>query len=112
MERKHQYRSVEAILRTIEEKLKDEGKIFTIFENCYTNTLDKAVKQMPDKTVYVVTGDIPAMWLRDSVAQLRPYLTAAKDEPEITALLVGLSKRQFQYINIDPYANEIGRAHV
>ena len=93
MERKHQYRSVEAILRTIEEKLKDEGKIFTIFENCYTNTLDKAVKQMPDKTVYVVTGDIPAMWLRDSVAQLRPYLTAAKDEPEITALLVGLSKR-------------------
>jgi len=110
MERKHQYRSVEAILRTIEEKLKDEGKIFTIFENCYTNTLDKAVKQMPDKTVYVVTGDIPAMWLRDSVAQLRPYLTAAKDEPEITALLVGLSKRQFQYINIDPYANAFNEA--
>ena len=45
------------------------------------------------------------MWLRDSTAQFRPYLIAAKDEPAIADILIGLSKRQFMYIQIDPYAN-------
>lgn len=105
MAQKHQYISMEETLQTVKDRLKNEQRIFEIFRNCYTNTLDKAVKNMPDGTVYVITGDIPAMWLRDSVAQLRPYLAAAKDEPGLTALLAGLSKRQFMYIKIDPYAN-------
>ena len=45
------------------------------------------------------------MWLRDSVAQLRPYLILAKEDKGIADILVGLVKRQFMYINIDPYAN-------
>ena len=45
-----------------------------IFINCYTNTLDTAVRNMGDGTVHVITGDIPAMWLRDSAAQVRPYV--------------------------------------
>ncbi len=105
MEQKHQYRSIERILQTVKEKLKDEPKLFEMFQNCYTNTLDTTVKRKEDQTTYVITGDIPAMWLRDSVAQLRPYLIAAKEEPEIADILVGLSKRQFMYIGIDPYAN-------
>jgi hypothetical protein len=105
MSQKHQYHSIEKILASVKEKLKEEHKLFEMFKNCYTNTLDTTVKSMPDGTTYVITGDIPAMWLRDSVAQLRPYLIAAKDDPAIADILTGLSKRQFQYIQIDPYAN-------
>lgn len=105
MAQKQQYRAIENILQAVKEKFKDEETLFEIFKNCYTNTLDTTVKRMPDGTAYVITGDIPAMWLRDSVAQLRPYLTAAKEEPAIADILTGLSRRQFRYIQIDPYAN-------
>ena len=86
MERRRQYDSIERILQTVKEKLKGEERLARIFENCYTNTLDRTVKRMPDGTAYVVTGDIPAMWLRDSAAQMRPYLIAAKEEPEYVFL--------------------------
>lgn len=99
------YSSIETIMQTVKEKLKEEQKIYDIFKNCYTNTLDTTVKRIADGTTYVITGDIPAMWLRDSAAQLRPYLIAAKDEPAIADILIGLSKRQFMYIQVDPYAN-------
>lgn len=105
MVQNHQYSSIEKIIQAVKEKLKDEPKLFEMFQNCYTNTLDTTVKSMPDGTAYVITGDIPAMWLRDSAAQLRPYLIAAKDDPAIADILTGLSKRQFMYIQIDPYAN-------
>ena len=39
-----------------------------LFINCFTNTLDTTVKRLEDGTTYIITGDIPAMWLRDSVA--------------------------------------------
>ncbi len=110
MARKYQYDSMEKIAQTVKEKLKDEPKLFEMFEKCYGNTLDTTVKRMEDGTTYVITGDIPAMWLRDSVAQLRPYLVAAKEEAELSDLLVGLSKRQFMYVNIDPYANAFNEA--
>ena len=74
------YKAVEKLLKSVEEKLKGEPKLFEMFQNCYLNTLDTTVKQMEDGTTYVITGDIPAMWLRDSVAQLRPYLIAAGEE--------------------------------
>lgn len=110
MARKYQYDSMERIAKTVKEKLQCEPKLYEMFENCYGNTLDTTVKRMEDGTTYVITGDIPAMWLRDSVAQLRPYLVAAKEEAELSDILVGLSKRQFMYINIDPYANAFNEA--
>lgn len=100
-----QYPAVQRILETVREKLQGEEKIIRIFENCYTNTLDTTVKRMPDGTAYVVTGDIPAMWLRDSSVQLVPYLPAAKEEPALLKLLAGVSRWQFLYIQMDAYAN-------
>ena len=105
MTEKRWYNSIEKVLQMVKIKLKDEPEVYEIFENCYGNTLDTTVKYKKDGTTYVITGDIPAMWLRDSAAQFRPYLIAAREEPELADILTGLSKRQFMYINIDAYAN-------
>lgn len=54
---------------------------------------------------FVVTGDIPAMWLRDSTAQVRPYLAVAGSDPAVSDALVAVSRRQVHYVLLDPYAN-------
>ncbi|HVS45893.1 MAG TPA: glycoside hydrolase family 125 protein, partial [Verrucomicrobiae bacterium] len=65
----------------------------------------KLAQYAPDGTVYVATGDIPAEWLRDASAQVRPYLYYAKSDPQIRALLRGILAREAKYLQIDPYAN-------
>ena len=85
------------------------GRVGGLFETCYTNTLHTAVSRMEDGSTYVITGDIPAMWLRDSTAQIRPYLFLAKENTEMGDLIAGLVKRQFRYICIDPYANAFNK---
>ena len=63
------------------------------------------LKIKENDTVFVITGDIPAMWLRDSACQLRPFLLFAKEEPELVELVCGLIKNKMQCILLDPYAN-------
>ncbi len=58
-----------------------------------------------DGTAYVKTGDIPAEWLRDSSAQVRPYLFFAKGDMQVSSLLRGIIAREGKYLAIDPYAN-------
>ena len=65
----------------------------------------KLAQVAPDGTAYVKTGDIPAEWLRDSSAQVRPYLYYAKQDANIRELLRGIIARQAKYLQIDPYAN-------
>lgn len=77
----------------------------TNFQAAFANTLTTTVRRQADGTTFLLTGDIPAMWLRDSTAQVRPYLVVAKDDPELTKLIAGLVQRQFFYITLDPYAN-------
>lgn len=98
-------KSMENLLSEVNKKLGNDEKLIKMFENCYTNTLDTTVKQMEDGTTYVITGDIPAMWLRDSVCQLRPYYVLAEKDSEIADMIEGLVKRQMMYILLDPYAN-------
>lgn len=97
--------SLKKLITKVGETFADDPAMVELFINCFTNTLDTTVKRMEDGTTHVITGDIPAMWLRDSVAQVRPYLVAAKEDSAIADMLVGLSKRQFFFINHDPYAN-------
>ena len=56
-----------------------------------------------DGLPFIITGDIPAMWLRDSTWQVKPLLQS--QHPEVIELLVNLSKSQVQLFLIDPYAN-------
>jgi meiotically up-regulated gene 157 (Mug157) protein len=79
-----------------------------LFENCFPNTLDttvdfEMVNGRPD--TYVITGDIDAMWLRDSTAQVWPYLPLMKEDPDLQQLIHGVINRHVRCILKDPYAN-------
>ena len=63
------------------------------------------VRCLPDGTAFVLTGDIPAMWLRDSAAQVRPYLALAATDAWIADLLEAVVRRQLAFVCLDPYAN-------
>lgn len=98
--------SVEKFINEIVLLCNDENpKWGKVFKNTFADTLLTTIKRQNDGTTFVLTGDIPAMWLRDSTAQVRPYLLIAKNDPEIADMIVGVINKQFEYINIDPYAN-------
>ena len=59
----------------------------------------------PDGTTYVQTGDIPAMWLRDSSAQTLPYVRFANAYPILAVRFAGVIERNARNIIADPYAN-------
>lgn len=100
-----QWQSIDNLIQEVKAKLQGQDKLSLLFEKCYANTLYTTVRTLANGDTYVITGDIPAMWLRDSAAQMRPYLIPAKKDPVLAELIAGLVRRQFFYINIDPYAN-------
>jgi len=98
--------SVQNLMNEIKEKCGEKNAVWAkIFESCFANTLLTTIKKQPDGTTYVLTGDIPAMWLRDSVAQVRPYLVLAREDQDLSNMIAGLVERQFKFIQLDPYAN-------
>ena len=100
--------AVEAEIERVKSLLTNP-RLAWMFSNCFPNTLDTTVHYRKDENgnndTFVYTGDIHAMWLRDSAAQVWPYVQYANDDAELKAMLAGVINRQFKSINIDPYAN-------
>ena len=96
--------------KSVYDQLKTVGrnKLADMYRQCFRSTWDTTL-QRSDGTVFLVTGDIPAMWLRDSSAQVYHYVPHAEKYPEVREAILGLMERQFRYIILDPYANAFNR---
>jgi uncharacterized protein len=106
-DRRFRSAAVEAYIVSTKRLIRDQ-ELAEIFSNCFPNTLDTTVRPgtfdgKPDTSV--ITGDIPAMWLRDSSAQVWPYLPLASKDDALRSLLEGVIRRQTRCLLIDSYAN-------
>ena len=83
---------------------------------CFLNTIDTTVKKLGEEEYFVITGDIEAMWLRDSSFQVMHYVPFAAKDEKLRAILRGIIGKQASQILTDPYANAFnevpdGRGH-
>jgi meiotically up-regulated gene 157 (Mug157) protein len=101
--------AIDQKIEKVKQQLSDNPYLAWMFENCFPNTLETTAhyQQLPggDDDTFVYTGDIAAMWLRDSGAQVWPYVQFCTVDPTLAKLIRGVILRQLKSINLDPYAN-------
>ena len=80
-------------------------KLAPFFKGCFLNTIETTVSKLDDGGYFVITGDIPAMWLRDSASQLSHYIRYATEDEDLKEIIRSVIARHAQFICLDPYAN-------
>lgn len=95
---------LESIAKAASSYSNSNARLQAMYQAALLNTSRQAT-YAPDGTAYIKTGDIPAEWLRDASAQMRPYLYFAKSDPAVAQLVRAMIARMAKYLQIDPYAN-------
>lgn len=107
-ERSFVSRRVEETIDEVSEAIRDD-ELRLLFSTCLPNTLDTTIRFTEPPTgepeTFVITGDIPAMWHRDSTCQVWPYVRFVADDPDADRLVRGLIRRHVRNVLADPYAN-------
>lgn len=101
---------MEARLRPVMDALEPIAGLPDMFARCFLSTLETTCRQAPDGGAFIITGDIEAMWLRDSTQQVLHYLRFAAEDDELAAWLEAVIARQAALVRIDPYANAFNSA--
>ena len=107
-QRKFVSKAIDAEIEKVKAKIADP-ELAWLFENCFPNTLDTTITHYGElkgkADAFVITGDIDAMWLRDSSAQIFPYVPYINDDADLKKLVQGVINRHARFVIIDPYAN-------
>lgn len=75
------------------------------FKGCFLNTIETTVTKLDDGGYFVITGDIPAMWLRDSASQLTQYIRYANEDDDLKEIIRSVILRHAKFVCLDPYSN-------
>lgn len=93
------------LIELVEAKYGEQSPVSIIFKKAFINTYQTTLQLQDDGTTFVITGDIPAMWNRDSAAQVRPLLNLVDSDEHIKQVIKGVITNHKRQVNLDPYAN-------